>query len=105
MTGCLALRKDVYYVRLTYYDNKHQRKDKWVSTGLSGTGAKRKAEAMIDSLIEKYSYLETCTHPTKVHDFLMTWKDLQKDKIAASTYDGFHTYIDNTSFPISKTST
>ena len=34
MTACIALRKDVYYVRLTYYDNKHQRKDKWVSTGL-----------------------------------------------------------------------
>ena len=78
MTGCIALRKDVYYVRLTYYDNRHQRKDKWVSTGLSGKGAKRKAEAMINSLIEKYSYLETCAHPTKVHDFLMTWKDLHR---------------------------
>ena len=102
MTGCIALRKDVYYVRLTYYDNRHQRKDKWVSTGLSGKGAKRKAEAMINSLIEKYSYLETCAHPTKVHDFLMTWKDLQKDKIAASTYDGYHIYVDRHLVPYFK---
>ena len=57
MTGCIALRKDVYYVRLSYYDQKHKRKDKWISTGLSGKGAKRKAEAMIATLIEKYSYL------------------------------------------------
>ena len=28
MTGCVALRKDVYYVRLTYYDRHHARKDK-----------------------------------------------------------------------------
>ena len=58
MTGCIAQRKDVYYVRLTYYDKTHKRKDKWVSTGLSGRGAKQKAIAMINSFIEKYSYLE-----------------------------------------------
>ena len=63
MTGCVALRKDVYYVRLSYYDKDHIRKDKFVSTGLSGRGAKQKATAMIDSLIEKYSYLEKSDHP------------------------------------------
>ena len=50
MTGCVALRKDVYYVRLTYYDKNHYRKDKWVSTGLSGRGAKQKATAMIQGM-------------------------------------------------------
>ena len=50
MTGCVALRKDVYFVRLSYYDTDHMRKDKFVSTGLSGRGAKQKATAMIDSL-------------------------------------------------------
>ena len=43
MTGCVAKRKDVYYVRLTYYDKNRSRKEKWVSTGLSGKGAKQKA--------------------------------------------------------------
>ena len=66
MTGCVALRKDVYYIRLTYYDRDHKRKDKWVSTGLSGRGAKQKATAMIDSFIEKYSYLEKSDHPSKI---------------------------------------
>ena len=55
MTGCVALRNDVYYVRLTYYDREHKRKDKWVSTGLSGRGAKQKATAMIESL-RAFSY-------------------------------------------------
>ena len=53
MTGCVALRKDTYYVRLTYYDINHKRKDKWISTGLSGRGAKQKATAMINSFIDK----------------------------------------------------
>ena len=55
MTGCVAQRKDIYYVRLTYYDKDHKRKDKWVSTGLSGRGAKQKATSMINSYIEELS--------------------------------------------------
>ena len=50
MTGCVIPRRGIYYVRLTYYDKNHQRKEKWVSTGLSGRGAKQKATAMILSI-------------------------------------------------------
>ena len=53
MNGCVAQRKDIYYIRLTYYDKKHNRKEKWVTTGLSGRGAKQKATAMIQSMIDK----------------------------------------------------
>lgn len=99
MTGCLAQRKDVYYVRLTYYDRNHQRKDKWVSTGLSGRGAKQKATAMIQSMIEKYSYLEKSEHPSKMVDYLAMWKALRKSEVAETTYDGYHTYIDRHLIP------
>lgn len=99
MTGCLAQRKDVYYVRLTYYDRNHQRKDKWVSTGLSGRGAKQKATAMIQSMIEKYSYLEKSEHPSKMVDYLKMWKELRKSEVAETTYDGYHTYIDRHLIP------
>ena len=77
MTGCVAQRKDIYYVRLTYYDKDHKRKYKWVSTGLSGRGAKQKATAMINSFIEKYSYLEKSDHPSKMVDYLKMRKALQ----------------------------
>ena len=94
MTGCVALRKDVYYIRLTYYDKNRKRKDKWVSTGLSGRGAKQKAAAMIQSMIEKYSYLEKSDHPSKMDEYLLMWKNLRKSEVAETTYDGYHTYID-----------
>ena len=99
MTGCVALRKDIYYVRLTYYDREHKRKDKWVSTGLSGRGAKQKATAMIEPLIEKYKYLEKSDHPTKMADYLLMWKNLRKSEVAGTTYDGYHTYIDRHLIP------
>ena len=102
MTGCISLRKDVYYIRLTYYNQNHQRKDKWISTGLSGKRAKRKAEAMIDPLIEKYSYLEKSDHPTKMADYLLMWKELQKDKLATTTYGSYHTYVDKHLVPYFK---
>lgn len=94
MTGCIAQRNETYYVRLTYYDKNHKRKDKWVSTGLSGRGAKQKAAAMINSFIEKYSYLEKSEHPSKMADYLKMWKELQVTEVAETTYDGYHTYID-----------
>lgn len=102
MTGCIALRKDTYYVRLTYYDKNHCRKEKWISTGLSGRGAKQKATAMIDSMIEKYSYLEKSDHPTKMADYLQMWKELRKSEVAETTYDGYNTYIDRHLIPYFK---
>lgn len=99
MTGCVALRKDVYYVRLTYYDSHQKRKEKWVSTGLSGRGAKQKATAMIQSMIDKYSYLEKSDHPSKMADYLKMWKELQIGEVAETTYDGYHTYIDRHLIP------
>lgn len=102
MNGCVALRKDTYYVRLTYYDKNHCRKEKWISTGLSGRGAKQKATAMIDSMIEKYSYLEKSDHPTKMADYLQMWKELRKSEVAETTYDGYHTYIDRHLIPYFK---
>lgn len=102
MTGCVALRKDVYYIRLSYYDKNHTRKDKWVSTGLSGRGAKQKATAMIESLIEKYKYLEKSDHPSKMVDYLLMWKELRKSEVAETTYDGYHTYIDRHLVPYFK---
>ena len=102
MTGCVALRNDVYYVRLSYYDKDHKRRDKFVSTGFSGRGAKQKATAMIESLIEKYKFLEKSDHPTKMADYLLMWKDLRKSEVAETTYDGYHTYIDRHLVPYFK---
>ena len=94
MTGCVAERNGVYYVRLSYYDRNHKRRDKFISTGLSGRGAKKKASAMIEQLIEKYKYLEKSDHPSKMADYLIMWKNLRKSEVAETTYDGYHTYID-----------
>lgn len=45
MTGCVALRNDVYYMWLSYYDKDHKRRDKFGSTGHSGREAKQKSQS------------------------------------------------------------
>jgi hypothetical protein len=102
MTGCIALRKNIYYVRLSYCDKSHKRKDKWGSTGLSGRGAKQEATAMIQSLMEKYSYLEKSEHLFKMTEYLLTWKNLRKNEVSETTFDGYHTYIDRHLVPYFK---
>ena len=99
MTGCISQRNGIYYVRLTYYDKYHKRKDKWVTTGLSSRGAKQKATAMINSFIDKYSYLEKSEHPSKMAEYLKMWKELQVNEVAETTYDGYHTYVDRHLIP------
>ena len=41
---------------------------------------------MIESLIEKYKFLEKSDHPTKMADYLLMWKDLRKSEVAETTY-------------------
>ena len=62
--------------------------------------AKQKATAMIESLIEKYKYLEKSDHTTKMADYLLMWKNLRKTEVAETTYDGYNTYIVNNCFDI-----
>ena len=50
MTGCVFQRGDIYYIRLKYQDFTGKLKEKWVSTGLRGRGAKRQAQQMIDQI-------------------------------------------------------
>ena len=58
--------------------------------------------AMIDSMIEKYSYLEKSDHPSKMADYLKMWKELQLNEVADTTYDGYHTYVDRHLIPYFK---
>ena len=45
VSGHLQIKKEYYYVVLSYYDNRNKRHVRYVSTGLPEKGNKRKAEA------------------------------------------------------------
>lgn len=67
------------YIYLDYTDPvTRKRRQKVVSTGLTAKGNKRKAEAMIKSVIEKYQYLEAPQTNTdiSIHVTLCEYLDL-----------------------------
>lgn len=62
MTGCVTLRKDIYYIRLSYYDRGHVRRDKWVSKPLINT-------SVFDSTKNNLLNINIKTGNTAVDDF------------------------------------
>ena len=103
MTGCTYLRGDIYYIRIKYYDSSGKLKEKWVSTGLSGKGAKHKAELMIDDVLSAHAYLETgATRSMDFADYLKRWQLSRVGKVERSTYEGYITYFDRHLIPYFK---
>ena len=97
MTGCVYLRGDVYYIRIKYTDPTGKLKEKWVSTGLRGRGAKRQAQLMIDDILAKHSYLEGSKLSERsmlFTDYLKWWQVSQENKVERSTYESYITYFD-----------
>ena len=53
MTGSLQIKNDTYYIVLNLYKD-GKRRPKWISTGLSSKGNKRKAEQMLRDTLQQY---------------------------------------------------
>ena len=96
MTGCVQQRGEIYYIRIKYQDFAGRQKEKWVSTGLKGRGARRQAQQMLDQVLKDHAYLEAKDSERSMlfADYLKQWQLTQKDKVALSTYEGYMTYFD-----------
>ena len=62
VAGHLQEKNDFYYIVLSYKDANGKRKIKWISTGLTVRGNKRKAESMLREVLLHYD--ETGELPT-----------------------------------------
>lgn len=58
MTGSLQVKKDKYYIVLNTYDAHGKRKPKWISTGLTEKGNKKRAEKMLREQLSEYEEQE-----------------------------------------------
>ncbi|HCT90127.1 MAG TPA: hypothetical protein DF613_01900 [Lachnospiraceae bacterium] len=84
------------YIYLNYKDPiTGKRKQKVIATGLTAKGNKRKAEAMVNDMVEKYKYLEaprtvsTVDNHISLCDFLDHWLAGKKMELRQSTYEGY----------------
>lgn len=86
------------YIKLSYKDAKTQKwKSKWIPTGLTAKGNKKRAKALLPEILKQYSYLEykgndinmNIDHDILLIDYLDSWLDSKKRDLEQSTYEGY----------------
>jgi integrase len=90
MTGSLQTKKDKFYIVMNARDPDGNRKNKWISTGLSVKGNKKRAEKMLRDELGKYDEREKLT-PTEMlfSDAVREWLKTAAIKVDAVTLQGY----------------
>ncbi len=89
MTGCLQIKKDMYYIVLNTYEN-GKRKQRWISTGLSAKGNKRKAEQLLREALHEYELKSgAVTSDVTLADYVRHWLTIAQRRVDPVTYQGY----------------
>ena len=103
ITGSLQKKKGLYYAVLNLYDDYGKRKPKWIPTGYTIKGNKKKAEERLEQfkieyeqkskiqlrdpkIYDKYNNILFC-------DYMLDWLEKQKGKVEKTTYIGYEQVI------------
>lgn len=103
ITGSLQKKKGLYYAVLNLYDDYGKRKPKWIPTGYTIKGNKKKAEGKLEqfkieyeqkskiqlrdpNIYDKYKNILFC-------DYMLEWLEKQKGKVEQTTYIGYEQVI------------
>lgn len=91
----------MYYVILNYYDLTGQRKQKWVSTGISAKGNnKRKAEQEMRAIEHEWSEkLHLTNNELLFSDYLREWLEIVKHSVTDNTYWSYKNTIEHVICP------
>jgi len=91
VAGHLSEKKGYFYAVLTYYDSNGKRKFKWIPTGLTVKGNKKKAEAFLLEARRDFQ-----PEPERLlgddilfADYLEQWLEIVKSTISISTYSSY----------------
>lgn len=89
MTGCLQVKKEMYYIVLNTYEN-GKRKQRWLSTGLPVKGNKRNAEQLLREKLHEYELKSGMVHSDiTLADYVRHWLTIAQKKVDPVTYQGY----------------
>lgn len=86
VAGHLREKNGYYYAVLNYNDAFGKRKTKWIATGLTVKGNKKKAEAFLMEERQKLQPEEPVEGDIFFADYMEQWLDVVKSSIAVATY-------------------
>jgi len=103
MTGSLQIKNDMYYMVVNTKNAEGKRKQKWVSTGLSIKGNKRKAEQQLNAFLTE-SVEKGYKEPSKMMfcDYMTKWVETHKVNIQPKTHEANTFYLKKHVYPFFK---
>lgn len=102
VTASLQIKRNIYQVVLSYKDINGERKQKWISTGISAKGNnKRLANAKLEEIKKNYEkYIpslltsdENDTSNEYFETYMQNWLESYKHNIEENTYDSYCTVV------------
>lgn len=101
ITGSVQQKKGKWYAVLNLKDINGKRKVKWISTGLTVRGNKKKAEKFLEQQIDKYSenLAEGSATDILLADYFERWLPKIKDKVRPNTYRSYKGNMENHIIP------
>ena len=90
MTGSLQIKKDIYYMVLNLYGQDGKRKPKWISTGYSVKGNKKRAEQMLRETLREWEQRHS-NEKTQLRfsDWIREWLESVRQRVDIITYEGY----------------
>lgn len=90
VAGHIQEKKGYLYMVLSYKDVEGKRKTKWMPTGLTAKGNKKKAEVMLIKTRKKYDVTSPTVDETILFsDYMLSWLKGMKNKVELDTYSAY----------------
>ena len=101
VTASLQIKRNIYQVVLSYKDINGERKQKWISTGISAKGNKRLANAKLEEIKKNYKKYIPSLLTSNENDasneyfetYMQNWLESYKHNIEENTYDSYCTVV------------
>ena len=104
VAGHLREKSGYYYAVLNYTDSLGKRKTKWISTGLTVKGNKKRAEAILMDARRNFNPEEPKVMNGDIlfADYMEKWLDIIKSSVAVPTYASYSTTVKKIVAPYSR---
>ncbi|HHY52123.1 MAG TPA: site-specific integrase [Clostridiales bacterium] len=95
MTGSLQIKKNMYYAVINLRDENGNRKQKWISTGISALGNnKRQANAALRRILDRYESGKVVAQESILFsEAIKQWLESVKNEVDPVTWQGYASYV------------
>ena len=102
VSGHLAEKKGYFYAVLNYNDIHGKRRSKWIATGFTVKGNKKRAEAFLQEQRRIFQVDEPISETVLFADFMEQWLKVIKSSVALTTFSSYSNMVKKVIVPYFK---